>query len=228
MMQMRQVRQVIREERTPRTAFAPWLGLAWRRIARVEHEVIDDDLPAAVEQVREAPFALLAVEHILLHQFDHRQPASLGVQRVAPMGEVLLPGEQLLALVEPFLARYDFGKSCHDEFSGSVGLVRSKAGRPPNMQSDHGTARVPSLAITVHGRTPLPRTGAKRLSAAAFIPFALGAHLDDTSGRQGRDSPLWRVRLFGRTQLASARARIPSGSEPMSRRFCGDVATIAP
>ena len=72
-----------------------------------EHEVLDDELAASVEQVGERPRAVRRVEHVGLVQPDPGQRAALGVEFVAHPGEGLFPGQELLAGREPLIARYD-------------------------------------------------------------------------------------------------------------------------
>ena len=54
---------------------------------RTEHEVIDDELALAAEQVREGRLAVLAVEHVSRLDLFPRQLAPLGAQRIARVGE---------------------------------------------------------------------------------------------------------------------------------------------
>jgi len=73
--------------------------------------VADDELPAPLEQVEQASLAVRTLEDVLLLDPDHRQPAALGVQLVLPPGELLLPGQQLLAGSKPLVSRHDFRKT---------------------------------------------------------------------------------------------------------------------
>ena len=73
----------------------------------VEHEVIDDQLPAAVEEVFETQLAVRAVEAIVLFDLHHGEPASLGIHGVVMPGQFLLVSEELPALAEPFGLRHD-------------------------------------------------------------------------------------------------------------------------
>jgi hypothetical protein len=66
-----------------------------------EHEVVDDELAASVEQVAEARLAAGALEDVVLVDADHGLPASLGGQRVAGPGRPLLLGEQLFVSNPP-------------------------------------------------------------------------------------------------------------------------------
>jgi hypothetical protein len=70
----------------------------------VEHEVPDDQLAAAFEQVEQRRVAIGPLEHVLLLDRDHRQHAALGVQRVAAAGQLLLLGQQLHAGGQPLVS----------------------------------------------------------------------------------------------------------------------------
>src|SRR5437868_10082665 len=72
-----------------------------------EHEVVDDELAAAVEQVGEARLAARAGELVVLGDLDPGQVAARGGEPLALVGELLLAGEQLLAGLEPLGARND-------------------------------------------------------------------------------------------------------------------------
>jgi hypothetical protein len=72
--------------------------------------VVDDQLAAVAEQVREGGLAVLALEDVALVDAHHRQPPPVGVQRIALPGQLLLPYEQLLAGGQPLLARHDLGR----------------------------------------------------------------------------------------------------------------------
>src|ERR1700722_8214092 len=83
------------------------------------HEMIDDELKAPLEQVEQACFAVWTLEDIVLLDPDHRQPATLGVERVQAMGMFLLLGEQLQACSKPLGSRHDprifYIDHCHSE-----------------------------------------------------------------------------------------------------------------
>jgi len=52
-------------------------------------------LPVAL--AAQARFPVRSLEHIFLFDPDHRQPAAICVQGIALPGELLFPGEQVLA-----------------------------------------------------------------------------------------------------------------------------------
>ena len=65
---------------------------------RVEHEVVDDQLGATLEQVDEARRPVRPVEHVVLLDLDHRQLAALDVERVAsPVSSFSLASSSLRA-----------------------------------------------------------------------------------------------------------------------------------
>src|SRR4029079_11734820 len=74
---------------------------------RGEHEVVDDELGLAVEQVGEGRRAARALELVALGDLDPGQRAAGGAELVALAGELLLAGEQLLAGLDPLRSRND-------------------------------------------------------------------------------------------------------------------------
>ena len=68
-------------------------GRAARRVVRPEHEVVDDELRAAVEQLRQRAFAILGVEAVLLLQRDPRELTALPGDIVAEPRVLLLANE---------------------------------------------------------------------------------------------------------------------------------------
>jgi hypothetical protein len=109
---MRQVGDVVGHVRAARAALVPGSsGLAWRRVVRVEHEMVDDELTTPAEQIEQARLAVRPLEDILLGDLDRRQSAAFGAQRVSLTGELLLPGEQLLPGSEP-LGSSDDSRDC--------------------------------------------------------------------------------------------------------------------
>jgi hypothetical protein len=64
--------------------------------ARREHEVVDDQLAAAVEQVEQARPATGPLEHIVLLDAHHWQAPALGGQRVTSASGLLLLRQQTL------------------------------------------------------------------------------------------------------------------------------------
>jgi hypothetical protein len=68
--QVGQVADVVGQERAGRTALIP---------VRVEHEMVDQQLTPALEQIQEAGLAIPALEQVLLADLGHRQLAPLSV-----------------------------------------------------------------------------------------------------------------------------------------------------
>jgi len=73
--------------------------------ARSEHEVIDDELVLAAEQIRERYLARRPVENVFLLDFDPRQLAALKIQLVAQLRELFFFHQKFLASGEPFFLR---------------------------------------------------------------------------------------------------------------------------
>ena len=88
----------VAEERAADAAFAP---------AGAEHEVVDDQLAAAVEEVGERLAAVRAVEDILLLDSLPRQFAALSGEGFALPGEGFFLAQQLAARGEPFFVADD-------------------------------------------------------------------------------------------------------------------------
>src|SRR5688572_9200163 len=61
-----------------------------------EHEVVDDELAAAFEQIEQARLAVGALEDIVLVDEDHRLPTALGGQLVSRPRGLLLLDEELV------------------------------------------------------------------------------------------------------------------------------------
>src|SRR4029453_19315947 len=73
----------------------------------LEEGAIDDQLPAALEQVEQAHLTLGPVELVLLLHRYPRHPSTLGGQRITRAGQRLLLHEELLARSLPLLRRDD-------------------------------------------------------------------------------------------------------------------------
>jgi hypothetical protein len=71
----------------------------------VEHEVVHDQLAAAVEQLEQADLTLRSLEGVRRGDLDHREATAVGAQLVAGTRHGLLALEQLHARGAPLLAR---------------------------------------------------------------------------------------------------------------------------
>jgi hypothetical protein len=71
---------------------------------RVEHEVVDQQLTAVLEQAGQAGLAVRALEDVFLVNLDHRQVAPPGVQRVSLPGEFLLLRQHLPTGGQPLIS----------------------------------------------------------------------------------------------------------------------------
>ena len=87
------MRDVVRDDRTATAAFVG---------AGLEHEVVDDELLAAFEQVEEIDAAMGTGEDIGLGHFDHGEGTALGGNRCGQARGFFLLYEKLLAGFEPF------------------------------------------------------------------------------------------------------------------------------
>jgi hypothetical protein len=79
----------------------PRAGWAALVPVRIEHKVIDDELPSALEEGFEVLFAARPVEDIVLVNPHHWQPAPLGIDAVAVLGKLLFMRQKFLPLGEP-------------------------------------------------------------------------------------------------------------------------------
>src|SRR5436853_6243993 len=76
--------------------------------ALTKHEMINDQLAAALEQISQRLFSVWAIKHIFLLDLDHREFAPSGTKRVALARELLFPRQQILPSDQPLTFRYDF------------------------------------------------------------------------------------------------------------------------
>src|SRR5262245_11789362 len=101
-MEVREIADLIHEHRASGTAGRGPAGDPWR-----EHEVVEDELAAPLEQIdeRRAPFGTF--EHVLLVDLRHGRPAALGGKRIALASRLLFLREQFLMCGKPVGLRYD-------------------------------------------------------------------------------------------------------------------------
>src|SRR5437764_805099 len=76
-------------------------------VVEAEHEVVDEQLGAAVEQLRQAPWSVSGLERVLLLDWDPRKLSALPGELIAHPGELLLAPQQLSARGGPFFTRCD-------------------------------------------------------------------------------------------------------------------------
>jgi hypothetical protein len=100
--------QMIGQERTARTAGGP---------VGAQHEMIDDQLAAAGEQIGQGLFAGRRIEDVIGRDLDPGQGQALRIQLIAQISCFLLFGEQRSPCRQPFFPRYDrmglhAGSSC--------------------------------------------------------------------------------------------------------------------
>src|SRR6476660_1559805 len=90
--------EVVGHERAARAALLP---------VRTKHEVVDDELTVAAEEVREADLPVRCVEHVVLLDADPRQLAALASEFVALPRELLLLRQVSAAPLDPLLLGHD-------------------------------------------------------------------------------------------------------------------------
>ncbi len=76
-------------------------------VARAEHEVVDEELGATVEELRQAPRALVGLEPVVLLDPHPWQLPPLLRELITEPGVFLLASQQLFAGRLPFLAAPD-------------------------------------------------------------------------------------------------------------------------
>src|SRR5207245_1737631 len=120
-------------------------GRAALRPVGAEHEVVDDELALAGEEVGEGVLSLGAVEDVFLLDLLPGELAPLGAQRIALAGESLFPGEKALACFHPLFVGDD-GMRAHSRASYSplsfACVVQKGRGWTPFNRS----ARMPTCA----------------------------------------------------------------------------------
>ncbi|MNO57938.1 hypothetical protein D3C76_484860 [compost metagenome] len=89
---------VVGQERATGTAFIPAFG---------EHEMVNDQLAAAIEQVGEFQFAIGSLEVVVLVDFHPGQGAPFCAEFVPLLGESLFVSQVLFARGEPFFPRHN-------------------------------------------------------------------------------------------------------------------------
>jgi hypothetical protein len=87
--------------------------------SRLEEGAIDDQLPAALEQVEQANLALGALEFVRLLDGHPRHPPAFGGQRITLASQGFLLHEELLSRGLPLLPRHD-RRCVHFEMSFTV------------------------------------------------------------------------------------------------------------
>ena len=92
------VGHLVRPGRAARAAVVP---------ARVEHEVLHDQLSAPFEEVGQRRLSLRSFEDVVLLDPHHRELSALGVEGVPRPRHGLLLGEQRYSGSPPFLRRHD-------------------------------------------------------------------------------------------------------------------------
>jgi hypothetical protein len=91
----------------------------------VEHEVLDDELAPALEDVEQGHLAVLTGEDVVLVDAHHRHPAAIGVQGILDARQLLLALEKCAAGGEPLLSGGDLGQT-HVISSGRHGKCATR------------------------------------------------------------------------------------------------------
>ena len=141
--------------------------------ARVEHEVADDELPPAVEQVQQGGGAVGPLEHVVLLDLHHRQPATVGGEHVPGPGQLLLLGQQLLPGGQPLVVRNDLRQAHRALLSMAYQLRLMPAPRthrrPPTVPSQ-------PRAVTASTKRRYPSSSASCSSPYGLHRLTRGGH----------------------------------------------------
>src|SRR5205085_5244814 len=138
-------------------------------VGRPEHEVVDEQLGAAVEEIGEGLRTVLGLEAVVLLEWDRGQLAPLPGQLVAAAGELLLLLQQLVALRLPLLLRADPVL----RHQGATSCLRPQ--RPDNFRATTGKVprdhratpkRIRTMPAAQRNLLPLGRLGLRRSGRA--------------------------------------------------------------
>src|SRR5439155_24093495 len=145
---------------------------------RAEHEVVYDQLAAAVEEVGQRRLALWPLERIGLVDLHPWHRAPLGAQLIAQPREFLFPCQMRLARLEPFVSRHDRVAWHHSSFSKSSCLVWVVGSASP-------APVVPRSFFMASAASPPPRSRWRRSAPRSRCTQTHGRLLHPTS-RPGR------------------------------------------
>jgi len=99
---MREMTDAVHEERTPCTAGVP---------PRIEHEVIQDELPTTLEQIRQGGVSVGPIKYVLFVDLNHRQATPLCGKCITGAHVRPFFDHELVAHRLPFGRRYDLRKT---------------------------------------------------------------------------------------------------------------------
>src|SRR5215472_4122786 len=99
--------QVVEPKRANRARriLGPWCAIA--RARWVEHRMIDDELTAAVEELRECPASFRALKHVLVLDRFPRKLAPRLAELIALSRELLLLDQMPFASLDPLVVGHD-------------------------------------------------------------------------------------------------------------------------
>src|SRR5262245_64214023 len=102
-------------------------SVASHHLVGAEHELVDDELTAPVEDVDQPRLAVPSVEHPVLLEADPRQAATLGGERVSRPGRGFLLRADLLERGLPLLLRHNWRTIHEGGFLLRLPLLRRTA-----------------------------------------------------------------------------------------------------
>src|SRR6185295_7025518 len=77
------------------------------RLAGPHHEMLDEELATAVEQLGQSHLSVAPVEDVFLLDPDPGQGSAVGAQLIPQSRQLLFLCEQLLSRLEPLVSRHD-------------------------------------------------------------------------------------------------------------------------
>src|SRR5262245_15228288 len=157
---------------------------ALRDLAGSHHEVLDEELAPAVEQIGEADLALRRVEDVLLLDPDPRQLATQPVQLVALLREGLLARQELHALLDPLRPGND-SMRLHGHSSPLLARLARGAGRSARGPD---LLRARSLVASRAARPPVVVAPTRATVTADMHAGHMGSSLHHVVERQGLES----------------------------------------
>src|SRR5438034_1864677 len=189
-------------------------ALAAGVVVRSEHEVVDDELAPALEELGEGPLAVRRVEDVLLLDAFPRQRAPLFAQLVAEPGELLLLRQQRRACLDPLVVLNNLVLAQDFLLDSFTRPGRGTAGcAPPSAQRRTRPAVPPRRSCLRPSSTPRARRGARSGARVLRRPSSFRRAPATPSrraphARARRRAPRWARRTASPSDASRARARL--------------------
>jgi hypothetical protein len=95
---VREIADIVDQVRAVTATFVP---------IRIEHDVVDNQLPASFEEIEQTDLPTLSLEGVRLGNFDHREFSALFIDLLPLFGGLFFLSKELLALDHPLVSRHD-------------------------------------------------------------------------------------------------------------------------